>query len=66
MYAASNRTAQDDAGVIACNVRELLATGDVADGKDAGVRGHEPFVDTNTAPIVFDARRLQIELVDIR
>ena len=59
------RVADDDAGVIAGHVGELIAAGHVADGEDLAVAGAQPPVDDDPARGVVDLRRLQAQAVDV-
>ncbi len=59
------RIPDDDAGMIARDMRELETACDVADGEDSPVGGAEPVVELQTALGIFDAGLLQIEPLDI-
>ena len=62
---AQQGAADDEAGVIACDVRELRAAGDVADGIGLAVAGAQAGIDGNALGREDDAGCLQPQPFDI-
>jgi hypothetical protein len=62
---AEQRVADDDAGVIAGHVRELVRAGDIADRVDAAVRRAQMRVDLDAIRRMLHARRVEIQILHI-